>query len=568
MHSFLIFLSLLFLSLNAQNQQCIILAGSCCPAQTPLTLSCGNFICEPNSGETDNNCPIDCQDQLTRPISFNALTSSCQSSFVFYPSTLQEIKDQLKSSILQNKELRIWGTGHSYSPELCSDGNYMVLKNFSQIHGIENFYGEEVVNVDAGVTFSDLNIFLAQNQKALGFNIPGFGDISVGGFVANDGHGSNGGAEGASIVTLVKSIDKLDQRGRITRHVKACTDHKIWKSLMSDQGLLGITVNVRLKIRDAFNVQASILEFKDDQVFQPGGFKNIADACVNHMFLNWYRDSQTTFVTCGKETTDPVSSPDAFNALVVPNIPASLAIEEFAALQEGCCINDVNHLIEAQRVLLASQKNWIQYTLNNQLIQTDTAIGYSYRMIEATFADYQAHGYNVFPPFNEYEASIPESKIDDAMAYIKSFVIQNDISFPVEGIIVRVSRYNDDSWLGHSAIGEDEDLLGERVYYIETPRFYPFDFSPEQAVAYDEKLIELFSHLVKHFKGKLHTGKNMDGIWTNEEIKKRYKKGVKEMQEFVSEYDPYGIFSNELAADLGVKWPKKGECFSNFYYKP
>ena len=45
----------------------------------------------------------------------------------------------------------------------------VVLKGFNSIHGIETFIGEEIVNVDRGMTFSDLNIYLFNHQKSLSY---------------------------------------------------------------------------------------------------------------------------------------------------------------------------------------------------------------------------------------------------------------------------------------------------------------------------------------------------------------------------------------------------------------
>ena len=69
----------------------------------------------------------------------------------------------------------------------------------------------------------------------------------------------------------------------------------------------------------------------------------------------------------------------------------------------------------------------------------------------------------------EWEISIAESKIDDAMAYVKTFITTTDL--------IRVGRYNDDSWLGQSAVGPHDYLLGERCFYVSFESYYPFAFT-------------------------------------------------------------------------------------------
>ena len=71
---------------------------------------------------------------------------------------------------------------------------------------------------------------------------------------------------------------------------------------------------------------------------------------------------------------------------------------------------------------------------------------------------------------------------------------------------------------------------------------------------------------MKNYKGKLHTGKNLNDIWSSPEVHERYSYVVEKYQEFVEDFDPFGVFSNDLAAALGIVWPKKGQKFSKFYY--
>jgi len=566
MFKILIFLSLLLFPIWTQCPSNIFLAGTCCPAENPLLLLCGDGTCESQFGETPINCPYDCQDPSTLPISWTQNTESCENSFVYYPTSLDEIKADLKESILRNEDVKVWGAGHSDSFELCSDGNYMVLIGFNTIHGIENFHDEEVVKVDAGVIFSDLTLYLFNNQKSLSYALPEYGGMTLAGFLANDGHGSNAAEEGSDIVTSIRSIDKMDQRNRVTTYSKYCTEKSLWKALMSDQGMLGITVGLRIKIRDLFNIEIQIFKLTNDDVFKPGGIQAIADNCTNFMFVDWFLGQGAFFVTCGTETTKDVSAPDAWNRLIIPDLDPS-QLEQFLEIsQEAACNNSINQLIEAERVAQLDFLNWVQYTLNGQVVTTNTGVGYAYRMLEVTLDDFITNGIPRIFPIREFEVGIPETMVDEAITYMKSYMTENNIIFPILGVLMRVGRYNDDSWLGESAIGEEKNLLGKRIYYFEFESYYPFGFTPDQYQAYDENVETMIKYLVKNYKGKLHTGKNLNDIWSSPEVHERYSYVVEKYQEFVEDFDPFGVFSNDLAAALGIVWPKKGQKFSKFYY--
>lgn len=565
-YSFLLlslFFSLAFSEICPGN---LFLAGTCCPSESNLVLTCSNLICETEYGENSLNCPFDCGDPTKKPISWTQFTATCPSSTVFYPLNIKEVKTNLKNTIKNNQELRVWGAGHSICSELCSDGAYMVLNNLNEIIGIEEYNGEEIVNVQAGVTFLALNEFLFNNSKSLGYAIPGYSQITVGGFVANGGRGSNAGVEGASIISLVRSIDKMDQRGRVHTYEKSCTSHEKWKALMADQGLIGITVSLKLKIRNAFNIKSRILAYTNEEIFRQGGMKAIADECQNYMFFNWFRSYQQAFVTCGTETDEAVTSTDTWNRWFVPFISPDQLVPLMKNVQKGACDSSMDYFLESQRGFASSLRNWIEYTSDGVIVDTSEGIGYSHKMLEVAPQDYFKNGIPGIIPVRMFSVSIPESMIDDALAYVKIVLDENNISFIFVGLNVLVDRYNDDSWLGISSVGNDSSLIGERVYSIEAERFYPYGFTAEQEKAYDSALLELFKYLVENFKGRLHTGKNMEEIWSSNEVKNRYSYDVANYQEIVEDFDPFGVFSNKLAADLGISWPHKNEDMKRFYY--
>ena len=237
------------------------------------------------------------------------------------------------------------------------------------------------------------------------------------------------------------------------------------------------------------------------------------------------------------------------------------------AFQQGACDNSVNHFIESLSFSSLAKKDFMQYTLNGEKIRSDTAIGVSYKMISVSINDFKANGYPGFPEFNEFQVAIPEYLIDKAFAYFKSFVIQHDISFPGFGLMMRVGRYNDDTWLGMTGVGEDKSLIGQRFFTIEAGRTYPMGFTEKQYAAYDEKMIEVTAYLVENFKGRLHTGKNQAEIWKNDKIKKRYEGSINGIKGYLEDFDSYGVFSNKLVGDLGMVWPKKGLEFSEIIFK-
>ena len=74
-------------------------------------------------------------------------------------------------------------------------------------------------------------------------------------------------------------------------------------------------------------------------------------------------------------------------------------------------------------------------------------------------------------------------------------------------------------------------------------------------------------YLVKHYMGRLHTGKGLNDVWSSDEVIRRYRYSIEKYQQKVKEFDPFRVFSSQLGSALGLEWPKKGRKFSDYYYK-
>ena len=242
-----------------------------CPASSLLTLTCENGTCDRLLGETASNCPSDCLDERRHLKPFYSLAASCPETTIFRPATVEEAQRAMRRTVQRGRRVRVVGTLHTASKAVCVEGgNAISTQNLTRILGLETYDGQETVNVEAGAHIWDIAEYLHARGKALGYNIPGYGDISIGGFLAVGGHGSN--AHGSSTVSsLVVSIDKMAPLGGITTFDVHNASPHLWSALRADMGMLGMTVRVRLRVRDQFNVRQRILRFEGEEVFRPGG---------------------------------------------------------------------------------------------------------------------------------------------------------------------------------------------------------------------------------------------------------------------------------------------------------
>ncbi|PYQ16710.1 MAG: hypothetical protein DMF80_03710 [Acidobacteria bacterium] len=525
-------------------------ADDTCPSWTVLALTCENGTCDRLLGENAATCPGDCVDGQTHVKPYYNLAVSCPDTTIFHPATIQDAQSEMRRSVARGKHVRVNGTVHTASKAVCvEDGNIISTRDLTRILGIETYKGQETVSVEAGAHIWDILEYLHARGKALGYNVPGYGDISIGGFVAVGGHGSN--AAGSSTVSsLVVSIDKMGPRGRIRTYDAEDTSPDRWRAVRGDLGMLGMTVRLRLRIRDQFHVRQRILTFTDADLFRPGGMKAIADQC-EYMFATYFNSVGRMDVTCGRETTDPVTADDARMTLFTPDLPDAFKKLAVPVLQQSAC--DAEAARRWERLLYGFRQThpWIEWTAPDGTPQAGKeAVGYAHRMIEITFRGISQRKISNL----DWEVAIPESEIDAALAYVKSRLQERSLYNPDIGVVMRADRANNDTLLASAAAGSGVPA-GERMYHVEFPIYWPYAFSAEQLAAYQAPYAEIVLHLIADHRARPHLGKNRSDIFSNAVTLTANADRRALFQPFIDQVDPSGVFANDFLRQAGYSWP-------------
>jgi FAD/FMN-containing dehydrogenase len=527
-------------------------ADDACPAWTPLAITCENGVCNRRFGENAATCPGDCLDGQTNVKPYYNLAISCPPTTILRPDTVEEAQQAMRESVAASKHVRINGTLHTASKAVCvDDGNIISTKNLTRILGIESYKGHPVVSVEAGAHIWDILEYLHAHGKALGYNVPGYGDISIGGFLAVGGHGSD--ATGSSTISsLVVSLDKMDAQGRIQTFDAETASPALWRALRGDLGLLGMTVRVRLRIRDQFHVRQRILTFTDAELFRPGGMKAIADQC-EYIFATYFNAVGKMDVTCGRETGDPLTAEDARMTLFIPDIPEAAGKLAVPAFQQGACNSDAARRYEKAFYAFRQRSPWIEWTAADGTPQRGReAVGYAHRMVEITFRGVAQRKFSNL----DWEVAIPESEIDAALAYVKSQLVARSLYNPAIGVVLRADRANDDTLLA-SAAASSGVPAGERVYHLEFPIFFPYAFSAQQLADYQAPYAEIILHLIAHHRAKPHLGKNRSDIFTDPITLASNADRRALFQPFIDQMDPRGVFATDFFRQAGFSWPEE-----------
>jgi FAD/FMN-containing dehydrogenase len=521
-----------------------------CPANSILALTCENGTCDRLLGENAANCPSDCLDGRRHLKTYYGLAATCPETTIFRPATVDEARKAMRRTTRRGKRVRVVGTLHTGSKAVCVEGgNVISTQNLTRILGLETYGGQETVNVEAGAHMWDIAEYLHAHGKALGYNIPGYGDISIGGFLAVGGHGSN--AQGSSTISsLVVSIDKMGPRGQITTFDAGNTSSPLWSAVRTDMGMLGMTVRVRLRVRDQFHVRQRILTFEGSELFRPGGLGAIADQC-EFMFATYYRSADRLDVTCGTETSAPVTAEDARMTLFIPDVPPLFERLAIPAFQRAACDPDAGRRYERLLFEFRRTHPWLEWTAADGAAQRGReAVGYSHRMVETTFRDLDRRRFSE----RDWEVAIPESEMDAAMAYVKGQLDTHDLYNPSIGVVIRADRASRDTLIASSA-ADSRVPEGERLYHIEFPVFWPYAFSPAQLAQREAPYAGMMLYLIAHHRARPHLGKNREDVFWSAEALATSAERRALFQAFIDERDPAGTFANDFLRRAGFSWP-------------
>jgi hypothetical protein len=128
------------------------------------------------------------------------------------------------------------------------------------------------------------------------------------------------------------------------------------------------------------------------------------------------------------------------------------------------------------------------------------------------------------------------------------------------GVFVRFGKIERGGWLSYHSAGKDF-AEGQTAMFFETPVAVPAGYSEAQLTEYLHIYQEMVSLFIRHFGARAHWGKNIDAIFDLQHQVGTYAGRIEKMNQAVAELDPYGVFANDFARRIGVRWPKESQGF-------
>lgn len=179
---------------------------------------------------------------------------------IYYPTTIEELKDLVKKAKQENKRISIIGAGMSQGNQtIPSDDRHLVIHT-KQLNQME--FGTQNVKVQAGATWEQIQ--LEANKRGKSVIVKQASDIfSVGGSIGINCHGW--AHEYGAIASTVESLEIIDANGEL----KTLTPKdELFGCFFGTLGYFGIVVSATLKLENNCNlvektVEVELKEFID-----------------------------------------------------------------------------------------------------------------------------------------------------------------------------------------------------------------------------------------------------------------------------------------------------------------
>jgi FAD-linked oxidoreductase len=232
------------------------------------------------------------------------------------PASIAELQNLVGSVSARNGQIRVVGSGHSFTPLVQTPDTLVSLDNMSGIERIEGHIGR----IMAGTQLRPLGIELAKR----GFGMTNLGDINkqaLAGAVSTGTHGT--GMTLGSISTQVRGMDLVLASGDAI-HCSATENAEIFDAARVSVGALGVIAALDIELQPAYRLKLIKRAMDlDDCLAQATDLARL----YRHFEFYWIPHTRRTLVKLMDWTAEPESARGMTTAaeLVIENGAFGLA---------------------------------------------------------------------------------------------------------------------------------------------------------------------------------------------------------------------------------------------------
>lgn len=438
---------------------------------------------------------------------------ACQPERIFYPSTEEEVCQIILEAKARNKQVKVFGSGHSPSGiAICdSPSDWMIhLKNLS---GIIKLKGN-LVYVRGGTTLNEINAQLEKNGKSLS-SLGSISEQSISGAISTGTHGT--GLQFGNLSSIVERLRVVDANGKV--HV-AKRGEDLWYAAVCSIGALGIITEVVLRVEPLFKLYAIQKPMPLDHVLE--NLDHLTQ-CAEHYRFWWFPHTNHCISWSANRVDTQTKSTSEIKTY----------IEQFYDQAKDKLVG--YHLFE------------FSYYISSffpSLVPTINRFYYYSLFSDATSnVDTSYKVFNFDCRFKQYvnEWAIPIEKTRDAIISLKKLIKERNfkVHLPIEVRFVK----KDNIWMSPS--------YQRDVCYIGIIMYRPYG----KNVPFEE-YFDAFEKLMLSFDGRPHWAKEFS--IQKDTFETMYPK-FKEFNRIRNQMDPNGMFLNNYLRRIFVNEEKSEE---------
>ncbi len=417
----------------------------------------------------------------------------CNPHSVEQPRDLEGIARVVRDCSAAGRNLRIVGSGHSFTDLVKTDGTILSLDNFQGLESVDKVARRATAL--AGTKLFRLNELLDSEGLAM----ENLGDInkqSIAGAVGTGTHGT--GIRFGNVSSQSRAMTLVLADGSILECSEE-RDRDIFKAAQVSLGALGVVAKIQLQLVPSYKLNYEIKRATFDEIAA-----GIAGHRDNHRHFEFFLFPNTEFVLAKflNETDEPEDGRSAIkflNDVVIENAVFGLLCRISRAFPSFCKTSN---------------------RLCGKFVSERREVGRAHRVLSTSR----------MVRFNEMEYGVPADRGIDAMREIKNWIERSGVAvcFPIEFRFVKA----DDIWLSPS--------YQRDTAYISVHMYKGMDH---------RKYFDGVQSIFREFDGRPHWGK-MHTL-TAKELAPLYPMWDK-FQEVRHKLDPKGLFmSPYLRALLG-----------------
>ncbi|SHG91730.1 L-gulonolactone oxidase [Hydrocarboniphaga daqingensis] len=213
------------------------------------------------------------------------------------PTSVGELQGIVRDVAARGGQLRVAGSGHSFTPLVQTDDTLLTLNGLS---GIERIDGH-VARIRAGTSLKDLGPELARR----GFGMTNLGDINkqaLAGAVSTGTHGT--GQQLGSISSQVRGMELVLASGERMR-CSATENANVFDAARVSLGALGVISSVDIELQPAYRLKLTKRAMDlDDCLAQAPDFARL----YRHFEFYWIPHTRQTLVKLMDWTAEPESA--------------------------------------------------------------------------------------------------------------------------------------------------------------------------------------------------------------------------------------------------------------------